>query len=67
MKRILFCMMALLIAGAGTAIAADGPSVKAPEPVFDFPPALDGDNVTHDFVLQNNGTETLEISRVKTG
>lgn len=67
MKRVLFCVMALLIAGAGMAIAADGPSAKAPEPVFDFPPALDGDNLTHDFVIQNTGTETLKISRVKTG
>jgi hypothetical protein len=67
MKRILFCLMALLLAGAGTAAAADGPSAKAPEPVFEFPAALDGDNVTHDFVLQNTGAETLEIARVKTG
>lgn len=67
MKRILFCVMALLIAGAGTAIAVDGPSAKAPEPVHEFSPVLDGDNVTHDFVLRNAGTETLEISRVKTG
>lgn len=67
MKRILFFLTVLLLAGATAALAADGPVAKAPEPVFEFPAALEGDHVVHDFVLRNTGTAPLEIARVKTG
>ena len=47
--------------------AKDGPVVFAPEPVFTFESALDGDQVLHDFVIENKGTAELKIERVKTG
>lgn len=45
----------------------NAPAVFAPEPVFTFESALDGDQVLHDFVMENKGTAELKIERVKTG
>ncbi|MFP4033060.1 MAG: hypothetical protein ACLFRG_19085 [Desulfococcaceae bacterium] len=67
MKHIVFCLMALLIAGAGTAVAAEAPVAKVPEPVYEFESVLDGDQVVHDFVIRNDGAAMLEIARIKTG
>jgi hypothetical protein len=67
MKRIVCCLTVLLLAGAAVAIAADTPTATAPAPVHEFPAVLDGDHVTHDFVLRNTGAAPLEIARVKTG
>jgi len=35
--------------------------------VFEFKPVLDGAEVIHDFVIQNNGKATLEIEKIETG
>jgi hypothetical protein len=37
-----------------------------PETTFNFPPVLEGAEVSHDFVVRNTGSAVLEISRVKT-
>ena len=34
---------------------------------MNFSEVLDGTNVVHDFVIQNKGTATLKVDRVKTG
>lgn len=44
-----------------------GPSAFFPETTFEFTPVLDGSKVVHEFVIQNKGTETLKVERVKTG
>jgi len=38
-----------------------------PETSYEFSAVLDGAEVIHEFVVQNKGTETLKIERVKTG
>ena len=38
-----------------------------PETSYEFSAVLDGVKVIHEFVIQNKGTETLQIERVKTG
>jgi hypothetical protein len=43
------------------------PSVFFPQTSFEFPAALDGAKVEHTFVIQNKGTATLKVERVKTG
>ncbi len=35
--------------------------------VFEFKPVLDGTEVIHDFIIQNTGTDTLEIEKIETG
>jgi hypothetical protein len=43
------------------------PSVYFPETSYEFSPVLDGSKVVHDFVVQNKGSATLKVDRVKTG
>ena len=43
------------------------PAVFFPQTSHEFSPVLDGTKVEHDFVIQNKGTATLIVERVKTG
>lgn len=47
--------------------ASEAPLAVALEPIFQFKPVVDGEEVVHDFVIQNRGTAELEIQRVQTG
>lgn len=51
--------------GFSTALAE--PVAVAPEPGYTFPSIVEGHEVVHDFVVQNKGSDTLEIQKVKTG
>ncbi len=42
------------------------PVVFLPEGSYEFEQTLSGSKIVHDFVIQNRGTATLEIKRVKT-
>jgi hypothetical protein len=67
MKRIVCFLTIFLLAGAGAVLAAEAPVAAVPEPVHEFAPVLDGDEVVHDFVIRNTGTATLEIPKINTG
>ena len=41
-----------------------GPVIYSPTPVFDFGEADNSQTIEHEFVIENRGTETLEISNV---
>jgi len=43
------------------------PSAFFPESRYEFTPVVAGINVTHEFIVQNKGTEPLHIEKVKTG
>ena len=43
------------------------PTAFFPETSYQFAPVLDGGKVVHEFILQNKGTATLKVERVKTG
>src|SRR5437899_609724 len=45
--------------------AAGKPKAVAVEPVVDVGTIAKGDNVTHDFVIKNEGAATLEITQVR--
>ncbi len=45
---------------------AKAPSVEVSEMKYDFGFAVDGEKITHDFVLKNTGTDILEIHKVQT-
>jgi hypothetical protein len=49
--------------------AQDEPNATAffPETSYEFSAVLDGAKVVHEFVIQNKGTATLKVDRVKTG
>lgn len=73
MKRLMFCFMIALgclmaaAAGASDTAPENGPNAVAPEPSFQFKPVLEGEEVVHDFIVRNTGTEPLVIEKVKTG
>ena len=60
----------VLLAGApaGGSPAEPGPSPKIhfPEERYAFSPVMEGADITHDFVVENRGAQTLSISQVKT-
>ena len=43
------------------------PAAFFPQTLYEFSPVLDGAKVVHEFVVQNKGSATLNIERVKTG
>jgi hypothetical protein len=51
----------------GIAVVQAEPVAVAPEPSHTFPTVVEGNEVVHDFVIQNKGNETLEIQKVQTG
>ena len=66
MLSIVVGLMSLASVGFG-AQDDSGPSAFFPQTLYKFSPALDGTKVEHEFVVQNKGTATLIIERVKTG
>jgi hypothetical protein len=57
-----------LFAGVGFGAQEDaGPVAFFPQTLYEFSPVLDGTKVVHEFVVQNKGSATLNIERVKTG
>ena len=47
--------------------AKSAASVYFPELSYQFKPVVEGVKVTHDFVVQNKGSDVLKIDDVKTG
>ena len=62
MKEMLLVVIVSCLAIAGTVCAA--PEVHVEEPVYDFGSILEGFAVSHAFIIQNTGDETLVIERV---
>lgn len=62
---IVFVLAAACFGASGG--SSDTPLAVALEPIFKFEPVLDGEEVVHDFVIQNRGTAELEIYKVQTG
>ncbi len=43
------------------------PKIHVPEPKYEFTTVVEGQNIVHDFVIQNKGNATLNIVKVKPG
>ena len=57
-----------LFAAVGFGAQEDAePVAFFPQTLYEFSPVLDGTKVVHEFVIQNKGSATLNIERVKTG
>jgi hypothetical protein len=77
MEKNKMCLRLLLIAltvlisnisGVETIKAENkGPVAEITNTDFIAEPVIEGNDIIHDFVIKNSGTEPLEISRVKTG
>ena len=71
LNRLLVLPLLMLVGlpfahGAQSAPAAV-PSAVIRETRFEFPKALEGKEVTHDFIVENRGAAPLVIEEVKTG
>jgi hypothetical protein len=69
-KKVCKTVCAFLIAvGVFSVMAgeAKGPQMVLKERVFDFGQVKEGELLVHDFVVLNEGDETLEIRDVKPG
>lgn len=60
-------MPGILSAATGDSTSASAPSAHLPETLYEFPPAMEGDTVSHEFVIQNRGNALLQILGVKAG
>lgn len=54
------------ILGTGS-LALAGPRVVLPENSYEFSSALEGSEVSHDFVVKNQGDEPLKIFKISSG
>ena len=50
-----------------TAVPGGKPVAVVPEADYSFPMVVDGSQVVHDFILKNEGTAPLDVTKVKTG
>ena len=60
-------LLSILASNSVSAQGNSGPSAFFPQTHHEFSPVLEGTEVVHDFVIQNKGTATLNVERVKTG
>ena len=56
----------LLVAIAGL-VSIAGPSIVVIDPVYDFGVVVEGETVTHTFIIENHGDEVLRITNVIAG
>lgn len=53
---------------AGAEIQTEAmPLAVIPEPTYESPTVAEGQDVIHDFIIQNQGAAILKVERVKTG
>ena len=72
--RSLVCILVALqlmgvtaVAGAGEKPAPKGPVLVTPQPTFEAGQVVEGEEVTHTFIIQNKGNQSLLIKSVKPG
>lgn len=62
----LFLAICFLTVFSGPGLADQKAEAVLSEPVFNFKSAWEGDTVTHDFIVKNQGTAPLEILKIDT-
>ena len=67
MTVVVFVLGTLSLAYAETPVQNKAPKILFPESTHEFETVLDGAEVTHDFVVKNEGDAPLEIQKVRTG
>jgi hypothetical protein len=68
MKKIVIPVLMLILCVTGGAAGEEpSPSAFLPEQVYTFEPVIEGAEVSHDFILQNKGNETLLIEKLSSG
>jgi hypothetical protein len=73
MKPINFLLLAIIFFLSPLAILSQAeetvgaPSAHFPETAYTFQPVVNGNPISHSYVVQNKGTAILEIQKVDTG
>ena len=72
MKNQTILLILFLLFNTAVVLADDISSVKVPkaflpENTFEFESVIEGDKISHDFVLKNNGTAPLTIIKLEAG
>ncbi len=66
MKYLKFIIIsAFLVIFAGPAYVWAGPVAVPVAPFFEFEPVLEGQSLTHDFIIKNQGDTPLNITSVR--
>jgi hypothetical protein len=62
------CMLSFSNSALGASKqSSPAPSIYITESKYAFPTVIEGDEVKHDFIIQNKGDAPLIIEKVKTG
>ena len=64
---ILFCIVLATPFSKAANSQPRGPVAYLQESVYNFEPVVEGTTVTHEFVLQHRGQESLNILKIKSG
>jgi hypothetical protein len=65
-------LLLMLLFSASVSYTAESPAIDStpvavmPETAFEFPSTIEGESLTHDFLIQNRGSAPLTIKEVKT-
>ncbi len=66
-----FALLAMMVlpvcAGAAQKAAKGGPKIVIPQPTFEAGKVVEGDQITHTFIIKNKGDKDLVIKSVKPG
>ena len=67
MAAIVFIALPVLCIFAQDSAEQSLPQAFFAETRYEFEPVIDGQEVVHDFIIQNKGSAVLHVQRVKTG
>ena len=59
------CLLIAPSLGLALETSTNGPRAFLPESVYEFQPVLEGVQVSHEFILGNQGDEPLQIIHIK--
>lgn len=65
--RIILSLVCIQLLFTTDVFSGNIPSALISEKTYHFETAIDGDQVTHDFIIKNTGTASLKIVKIDSG
>jgi hypothetical protein len=66
MAGMIIAWMAIAYAAGAPDAAADLPEAVFPQPSYEFQTIIEGQQIEHDFIVENRGNAPLNILRIQT-
>ena len=66
MAGLIIAWMATAYAAGAQDTAADPPKAVFPQPSYEFQTIIEGQEIKHDFIVENRGNAPLSILRIQT-